>query len=468
MANRPSNHEPYGDFLVMVMDGCSYKGDNHGRGRYDYMLSQLEEKGLKFKLELFLADLIKIQTGCYSIDSEIDPTKDTKGTFDYQNQIYRLGESDRFGCPYVELGVPFDKAKGAIVGEGIVVYDNKNPESVDLTEGVIQSHDDNVEVCRCVSDKLERNPIAVLGFFSFTSKISRERRLDEVKVTAIEGPKVGDKYTYYGIVSKDQCNQHIVHSASPVGNQLAIYRIIYEYLRAKPRGQRFMSVFELNKCGFTDIIAVQNAIKAIRKVNEFSDFGFTGEEIRLVSILGTGFISLGTIPSIDSVIEHYGKSSIWQYGNMYEGVSKGDKLSDEEIDKVVGENSLFATEIEIDENKSAIGSILYADGAISRSLVLSISKKKDDGVERVPLPSHMSTYFTLQGIDILLSKAITIGKLWFSSKHPLEGLPQTKVVKDTKWIKEHYNVYRSFDFLFLVRKEGTTNEQEMFAELTSQ
>ena len=31
MANRPSNHEPYGDFLVMVMDGCSYRGDNLGR-----------------------------------------------------------------------------------------------------------------------------------------------------------------------------------------------------------------------------------------------------------------------------------------------------------------------------------------------------------------------------------------------------------------------------------------------------
>lgn len=349
----------------------------------------------------------------------------------------------------------------------MVVYDNKNPESVDSTEGVIQLHGDDVEVCRCVSDKLERNPISVLGFFSFTSKISRERRLDEVKITAIEGPKIGDKYTYYGIVSKAQCNQHIVHSTSPVGNQLAIYRIVYEYLRAKPSGQRFMSVFELNKCGFTDIIAVQNAIKAIRKVNEFSDFGFTGEEIRLVSILGTGFISLGTIPSIDSVIEHYGKSSIWQYGDMYDGVSKGDKLSDEEIDEVVGENSLFATEIEIDENKSALGSILYTDGTISRSLVLSISKKKD-GVERVPLPSHMSTYFTIQGIDILLSKAITIGKLWFSSAHPLEGLPQTKVVKDIEWIKEHYDVYRSFDFLFLVRKEGATNEQDIFAELTNQ
>lgn len=467
MANRPSNHEPYGDFLVMVMDGCSYSGDNLGRGRYDYMLSQLEEKGLKFRLELFLADLVKIETGCYSTDSEIDPTKDTKGTFDYQNQIYRLGESDRFGCPYVELAVPFDKAKGAIVGEGIVVYDNKNPESVDLTDGVVQSHDDNVEVCRCVSDKLERNPISVLGYFSFTSSISRKLRLDEVKITAIEGPKVGDKYTYYGIVSKAKCDQHIVHSTSPVGNQLAIYRIVYEYLRTKPSGQCFMSVFELNKCGFTNIIAVQNAIKAIRKVNEFSDFGFTGEEIRLVSILGTGFISLGTIPSIDSVIEHYGKSSIWQYGDMYDGVSKGDKLSDEEIDEIVGENSLFATEIEIDENKSALGSILYTDGTISRSLVLSISKKKD-GVERVPLPSHMSTYFTLQGIDIFLSKAITIGKLWFSSAHPLEGLPQTKVVKDIKWIKEYYGVYRSFDFLFLVRKEGATNEQEIFAELTNQ
>lgn len=145
------------------------------------MLSQLEEKGLKFKLELFLADLLKIETGCYSIDSEIDPTKDIKGTFDYQNQIYRLGEGDRFGCPYHELGVPFDKAKGSIIGEGIVVYDNKNPESVDLTEGVVVAHGDDVEVCRCVSDKLERNPIAVLGFFSFTSKVSRERRLDEVK-----------------------------------------------------------------------------------------------------------------------------------------------------------------------------------------------------------------------------------------------------------------------------------------------
>lgn len=157
MANRPSNHEPYGDFLVMVMDGCSYSGDNLGRGRYDYILSQLEEKGLKFKLELFLADLLKADTGCYSADSEVDPTKDTKGTFDYQNQIYRLGESDRFSGPYAELAVPFDKAKGAIIGEGIVVYDNKNPESVDLTEGVIVTPEDMlkfVESFHAIADKL--------------------------------------------------------------------------------------------------------------------------------------------------------------------------------------------------------------------------------------------------------------------------------------------------------------------------
>lgn len=468
MANRPSNHEPYGDFLVMVMNGCRWNGENNGRGRYDYIISQLKEKGLKFKLELFLVDLLNIETGCYSIDSEIDPAKDTKGTFDYQNQIYRLGESDRFSGPYVELAVPFNKAKGAIIGEGIVVYDNKNPESVDLTEGVVVTHGDDVEVCRINNDKLERNPIAVLGFFSFTSNISRKRCLDDVVITATEGPKVGDKYTYYGIVSKAKCDKHTVHSTSPIGNQLAIYRIICEYLRSKPEDRRFMSVFELNKCGFTDIIAVQNAIKAIRKVNEFSDFGFTGEEIRLVSILGTGFISLGTIPSIDSVIEHYGKSSIWQYGNMYDGVSKGDKLSVEEIDKVVGENSLFATEIAIDESKSTLGSILHSDGSLSRSLVLSIGSKKDDGIERAPLPSHLSSYFTHQGRDILLSKVIAFGTLWFNSNRPLEGLPQTKIAKDIKWIKEHYDVYRSFDFLFLVSKEGVTNEQEIFAELTNQ
>ena len=469
MANRPSNHEPYGDFLVMVMDGCSYNGDNLGKGRYDYILSQLEEKGLKFKLELFLADLLKIETGCYSIDSEIDPTKDTKGTFDYQNQIYRLGESDRFGCPYIELGVPFDKAKGAIIGEGIVVYDNKNPESVDLTEGVIRSHGDNVEVCRCVNDRLERNPISALGFFSFTSSVSRKRSLDAVVITAIEGPKVGDQYTYYGIVSEAKYDKHTSLSADPAGSLLSIYQRITDYLRSKPNDRQFMSVFELNKCGFTNILAVQNAIKAIRKVNEFSDFGFSGDEIRLAPILGTGFISLGSIPSIDSVIEHYGKSSIWLYGEMYNGVSKGNKLSDEEIDEILSKNSLFATEMVVDESKSALGCVLYSNGSMSRSLVLSIAEEKEDGSCRVRLPSVMSTYFTHQGRDILLSKVMNLGKLWwFSSNRPLECLPQTKIVKDSKWIKEHYDVYRSDDLLFLVRKESATNEQEIFDELTNQ
>lgn len=468
MANRPSNHEPYGDFLVMVMDGCFWNGENNGKGRYDYIISQLEEKDLKFKIELFLADLLSIDTGCYSADSEIDPTKDTKGTFDYQNQIYRLGESDRTSGPYVELAIPFDKAKGAIIGEGIVAYDNRDPGSVDLTEGVIVTYD-GVEICRSITDKLERNPIVVLGYFSFTSNISRKRSLDAVVITAIKGPKVGDQYTYYGVVSEAKYDKHTSLSADPAGSLLSIYQRIVDYLHSKPNDCQFMSVFELNKCGFTNILAVQNAIKAIRKVNEFSDFGFSGDEIRLVPILGTGFISLGSIPSIDSVIEHYGKSSIWLYGEMYNGVSKGNKLSDEEIDEILSKNSLFATEMVVDENKSALGCVLYSNGSMSRSLVLSIAEEKEDGSCRVRLPSVMSTYFTHQGRDILLSKVMNLGKLWwFSSNRPLECLPQTKIVKDGKWIKDHYDVYRSDDLLFLVRKESTTNEQEIFDELTNQ
>lgn len=92
----PRNHtgDPRDDFLVVVTGSDVWNKEL--KCRYKDIIAKLEEKGLKFKLELFLADLLKADTGCYSADSEVVPTKDTKGTFDLFNQIYMLPENE--GC----------------------------------------------------------------------------------------------------------------------------------------------------------------------------------------------------------------------------------------------------------------------------------------------------------------------------------------------------------------------------------
>jgi hypothetical protein len=41
-------------------------------------------------------------------------------------------------------------------------------------------------------------------------------------------------------------------------------------------------------------------------------------------------------------------------------------------------------------------------------------------------------------------------------------------VKDIEWIKEHYDLYYHNGFMFLVSKEGISNEQEALAELVKE
>ena len=458
----PRNYtgDPRDDFVVVVMGSDVWNKEL--KCRYNDIIARLEEKGLKFKLELFLADLLEVDTGCYSADSEVDPTKDTKGTFDLFNQIYVLPENE--GC--FEVAIPMNKVKDVIIGDGVVIYDKRNPSSVSYREGLIQSHGDCVDVCRDAREGEDTTVFHVMGYLSHISSIARKNNHKNINTTLIKALNVDGKDIYYGTVSQSNSEGVLNRTPVTVDRQLSIYNKVADYLSSKPSGQQFMPLFELNRCGYTNYITVFSAIDAIKAVNDFSDFGFSGEELRLTGIMGITFISLGTIPSIDSIIEQYGKSSIWQYSRQYQGLIRSRRLSDEQSNSIAKEYNLCAIEMAVCGQYTPLGCVVLSGGKMSRSLVVSLVHDDEDTSVVKNIPSFMQTYFNHQGKDIVLSKTVSFANMWFGKPH--EGFKYTKVVKDIEWIKEHHDTYYHNGFMFLVSKEGITNEKEVLAELVKE
>lgn len=458
----PRNHtgDPRDDFVVVVTGSDVW--NKEPKCRYNNIIARLEEKGLKFKLELFLADLLKADTGCYSAGSEVDPTKDTKGTFDFFNQIYILPENE--GC--FEVAIPANKVKDIIIGDGVVIYDKRDPSSVSYKEGLIQSHDDCIDVCRDAREGDDTTVFQVMGYLSYTSDVARKNNHKNINTTLIKALNADGKDIYYGIVS--QSNPEGSRDRTPVivDMHLSIYNKVADYLSSKPNSQQFMPVFELNRCGYTNFITVFQAIDAIKAVNGFSDFGFSGKELRVTRIMGITFISLGTIPSIDSIIEQYGKSSIWRYSRQYAGLISSKLLSDEQSNNIAKEYSLFAIEMAVGGHHAPLGCVVLNEGKMSRSLVVSLVRDDEDTSVVRNVPSFMQTYFNHQGRDIMLSKAVSFANMWFGK--PQEGFKYTKVVKDIEWIKSHYDIYYHNGFMYLVSKEGKTDEKEILAELAKE
>lgn len=458
----PRNHtgDPRDDFVVIVMGSDVWNKEL--KCRYNDIIARLEEKGLKFKLELFLADLLKADIGCYSADSEVDPTKDTKGTFDFFNQIYILPENE--GC--FEVAIPMNKVKDVIIGDGVVIYDKRDPSSVSYKEGLIQTHDGCIDVCRDAIVGDDTTVFHVMGRLSHMSDVARKNNHKNINITLIKALNVDGKDIYYGIVS--QSNPEGSRDRTPVivDIHLSIYNKVVNYLSSKLNGQRFMPLFELSRCGYTDFIAVFQAISAIRAVNGFSGFGSSSEELRVTGIMGITFISLGTIPSIDSIIEQYGKSSIWYHSRQYTGLARSSKLSDEQSNNIANEYNLCAIEMTVCGQYVPLGTVVLSEGKMSRSLVVSLVRDDEDTSVVKNIPSFMQTYFNHQGRDIMLSKAVSYANVWFGK--PQEGFKYTKVVKDIEWIKEHYDIYYHNGFMFLVSKEGIMNEKEALAELVKE
>ena len=458
----PRNYigDPRDDFLVVVTGSDVWNKEL--KCRYNDIIAKLEEKGLKFKLELFLADLLKVDTGCYSADSEVDPTKDTKGTFDFFNQIYVLPENE--GCS--EVAIPVNKVKDIIIGDGVVIYDKRDPSSVSYKEGLIQTHDDCVDVCRDAREGDDTTVFHVIGYLSHISGVARKNNHKNTNTTVIKALNVDGKDIYYGIVSQSNPKGTQDRTSVTVDTHLSIYNKVVDYLSSKPSGQQFMSLFELNRCGYSNFITVLQATDAIKAVNGFSDFGFSGKELRVNGIMGITFISLGTIPSIDSIIEQYGKSSIWQHSRQYAGMVSSRKLSDEQSNSIAKEYNLYAIEMTVCGQYAPLGCVVLDEGKMSRSLVVSLVRDDEDTSVVKNVPSFMQTYFNHQGRDIMLSKAASFANMWFGK--PQEGFKYTKVVKDIEWIKEHYDLYYHNGFMFLVSKEGISNEQEALAELVKE
>nr|DAS00535.1 MAG TPA: hypothetical protein [Caudoviricetes sp.] len=458
----PRNYtgDPRDDFVVIVMGSDVWNKEL--KCRYNDIIARLEEKGLKFKLELFLADLLKVDTGCYSADSEVDPTKDTKGTFDFFNQIYILPKNE--GC--FEVAIPMNKVKDVIIGDGVVIYDKRDPSSVSYKEGLIQTHDDCVDVCRDARGGDDTTVFHVMGYLSHISDVARKNNHKNINTMLFKALNVDGKDIYYGIVSLSNSEGVLNRTPVIVDIHLSIYNKVADYLSSKPSGQQFMPVFELNRCGYTNFITVFQAVDAIKAVNSFSDFGFSGEELRVTTIMGITFISLGTIPSIDSIIEQYGKSSIWQYSRQYAGMARSRKLSDEQSNSIAKEYNLYAIEMTVCGQHTPLGTVVLDEGKMSRSLVVSLVRDDEDTSVVKNVPSFMQTYFNHQGRDIMLSKAVSFANVWFGK--PQEGFKYTKVVKNIEWIKEHYDVYYHNGFMFLVSKEGITNEKEALAELVKE
>lgn len=305
-----------------------------------------------------------------------------------------------------------------------------------------------------------------MGYLSHISGVARKNNHKNINTTLIKALNIDGKDIYYGIVS--QSNPEGTRDRTPVtvDMHLSIYNKVANYLSSKPNGQQFMPVFELNRCGYTNFITVFSAIDAIKAVNGFGDFGFSGEELRVTGIMGITFISLGTIPSIDSIIEQYGKSSIWQYSRQYQGLIRSRKLSDEQSNSIAKEYNLYAIEVTVCDHYTPLGCVVLSEGKMSRSLVISLARDGEDTSVVKNIPSFMQTYFNHQGRDIMLSKAVSFANMWFGKPH--EGFKYTKVAKDIEWIKEHYDVHYHNGFMFLVSKEGTTNEKEALAELVKE
>lgn len=458
----PRNYtgDPRDDFVVVVMGSNVWNKEL--KCRYNDIITKLEEKGLKFKLELFLADLLKADIGCYSADSEVDPTKDTKGTFDFFNQIYVLPENE--GC--FEVAIPTNKVNDVIIGDGVVIYDKRDPSSVSYKEGLIQTHDGCVDVCLDAREGDDTTVFQVMGYLSYTSDVARKNNHKNINTTVIKALNVDGKDIYYGIVNQSNPEGTRDRTSVTVGTHLAIYNKVADYLSSKPSGQQFMPLFELNRCGYTNFITVLQAIDAINAVNGFSDFGFSGGELRVTGIMGITFISLGTIPSIDSIIEQYGTSSIWQYSRQYTGMARSVKLSDEQSNNIAKEYNLYAIEMTVCGQYTPLGTVVLDEGKMSRSLVVSLVRDDEDTSVVKNVPSFMQTYFNHQGRDIVLSKAVSFANMWFGK--PQEGFKYTKVVKDIEWIKGHYDIHYHNGFMFLVSKEGITNEKEALAELVKE
>lgn len=457
MANRSSNNEPYGDFVVVVTGSNVW--DKSLKCRYSDIVAKLEEKGLKFKLELFLTDLLKADTGCYSADSEVVPTKDTKGTFDPFNQIYVLPENEG----HFEVAIPTDKVGDVVVGDGVVIYDNRDPSSVSYKEGIVQTHEDCVDICRDARSGEDATSFNVMGYLSYISGVARKNNHKNINVSLVKALNVGDKDIYYGIVSQGNPEGMWLSTPVTVSMQLSIYNKVVNYLSSKLSGQRFMPLFELCRCGYTDFISVFQAIRAIRAVHGFSDFGSSSEELRVTEIMGITFISMGTIPSIDSIIEQYGKSNFWLYSRQYQGLKRSRKLSGDQSDSIANEYNLYAIEVSVCGHYVPLGSVILTEDKMSRSLVVSLVRDDEDTSAVTNVPSFMQTYFNHQGRDIMLSKAVSFGNMWFGK--PQEGFKYTKVVKDIEWIKSHYDIYYHNGFMYLVSKEGKTDEKEALAEL---